>query len=122
MSGTVSVINGGTNTVIMTIKVGKYPDAMVYDLQNELIYVANAASNTVSVINTSSNKVIDTISVGSWPDAITYDPQNGNIYVANFFTGTITIISTKGTSTPLMTFFSIIAVIVEVMKRVRLIL
>ena len=49
-SGTVSVINPSTESVIATITVGGEPDAVGYDSANNLIYVANEVSSTVSVI------------------------------------------------------------------------
>jgi len=50
-SGTVSVINGATNTVIATIPVGTWPVGVAYDPSNGYIYVTNFDSGTVSVIN-----------------------------------------------------------------------
>ena len=50
-SGTVSVINGATNTVIATIPVGIWPWGVAYDPSNGYIYVTNSGSDTVSIIS-----------------------------------------------------------------------
>jgi len=89
-SGTVSVINGKTNTVIATIRVGSEPwgvayNGVAYDPSNGYIYVTNWYSGwysgTVSVIN--GTTVIATIPVGQGPWGVAYDPSNGYIYVAD---------------------------------------
>ncbi|MGA9845694.1 MAG: hypothetical protein WBQ25_25620 [Nitrososphaeraceae archaeon] len=50
ISGTISFINGTTNTVSKTITIGKMPIGVSYIPSNHGIYVANAGSNNVSVL------------------------------------------------------------------------
>ncbi|HEX5978075.1 MAG TPA: hypothetical protein VFY68_12405, partial [Nitrososphaeraceae archaeon] len=50
-TGTVSVINGTTNTIVATIYVDNNPQAIAYNPANGLFYVANTYSNTLSIIN-----------------------------------------------------------------------
>jgi len=57
-AGTVSVINGATNTVEATIPVGSDPTAVAADPRTNLIYVTNSDSGTVSVINGTTNTVV----------------------------------------------------------------
>jgi YVTN family beta-propeller protein len=47
--GTISVIDGGTNTVTATIPVGFSPYDVGVNPTTNLIYVANTGSNTVPV-------------------------------------------------------------------------
>ena len=47
----VSVIEGKTNQVIATLKVGLVPCAIVVDSQAQRGYVANSLENTVSVLD-----------------------------------------------------------------------
>jgi YVTN family beta-propeller protein len=61
-TGTVSVIDLTTNTVVTTIEVGLHPAGMT--ISGEHLYVTNAYSDTVSVVNLHSNKVVKTIEVG----------------------------------------------------------
>ena len=48
--GTVSVIDGKTNTVTTTIPVGFQPRGAAADRKTNRVYVANFGGNTVSVI------------------------------------------------------------------------
>ena len=49
ISGTISVINGSSNTVT-TITVGKTPIGIIYNPVSNSVYVANSGSNIVTVI------------------------------------------------------------------------
>jgi len=57
-SGTVSVIDGSTNTVTDTISIGGGPYGVAYDSATGEVYVANWASNMVSVISSTSTTTI----------------------------------------------------------------
>jgi YVTN family beta-propeller protein len=92
-SGTVSVINTGTDAV-STIKVGTEPDAVAFDPTIDLAYVANSGSQTVNVISPASGTVIKTITVGTYPDAIAFNPSGTLAYVANYGSGTVSVINT----------------------------
>src|ERR1035438_9467071 len=81
--GTVTVINGLTNTVDATITVGGHPTfVMINPLTNKL-YVPNRRDNTVSVINGATNAVINTISVGSHPTYGDINILTNRIYVVD---------------------------------------
>ena len=81
--GTVTVINGLTNTVDATITVGGHPTfVMINPLTNKL-YVPNRRDNTVSVINGATNAVIKTISVGSHPTFGDINILTNRIYVVD---------------------------------------
>ena len=68
--GSVSVINGTTNTVFATIPVGDDPERLDVNEVTNRIYVPNSGSNTVSVIDGNTNTVIATVPVGSRPFAM----------------------------------------------------
>jgi YVTN family beta-propeller protein len=88
--GTVSVINGTTNTVTDTITVGQGADAVAVDQVTDTIYVANGCfpavcsspANTVSVINGATNLVTATINVGLFPSELAVDETTDTVYVA----------------------------------------
>ena len=61
----VSVIDGGTNTVVATVPVGTWPDGVAVNPTTNRIYVANCDSNNVSVIDGATNTVVATVPVGS---------------------------------------------------------
>ncbi|MFI5117261.1 MAG: YncE family protein [Terriglobales bacterium] len=81
--GTVSVINGLTNTVDATITVGVHPTfVMINPLTNKL-YVPNRRDGTVSVINGATNVVTATIPVGAHPTYGDINILTNRIYVVN---------------------------------------
>ena len=53
-SGTVSVIDSTTNSVIKNITVGSSPGSLLFNPSNNKTYVANAISNTISVIDSTN--------------------------------------------------------------------
>jgi YVTN family beta-propeller protein/VCBS repeat-containing protein len=78
-SGTVSVINPVTNTVIDvntatttidSIKVGSQPEGVTANADGSLLYVANYGSGTVSVIDTATNKLVDANTATTTIDSI----------------------------------------------------
>ena len=82
-------------TVISTISVEKFPQAIVFNPANNNIYVANRDSGTVSVIESANNTVINNIEVGMSPQAIVFNPADNNIYVANTISNSISIIDSN---------------------------
>jgi YVTN family beta-propeller protein len=88
-SGTVSVIDGDTNTVVGTITVGNDPRGVAYNPGNGYMYVTNQHSNTVSVID--GDMVLDTVAVNR-PVGVAYNPENGYMYVTSSFPGAVSII------------------------------
>jgi YVTN family beta-propeller protein len=90
-SGTVSVVDLQTNTVVKEVEVGLHPSGLALDEAHRRLYVANANSDTVSVIDTDSLQVVETISVrpdpslpfGSMPNALALAPDGNTLFVAN---------------------------------------
>src|SRR5271165_5678944 len=89
--GTVTVIDGATNTVIATVNVGVRPEAVAVDSVTDQIYVVNSCGNdfecqsagTVTVIDGGTNNVVATVPVGYSPESIAANAGNNQIYVAN---------------------------------------
>ena len=96
--GSVSVINGVTNTVVATIPVGTDPGGLAYDSTNGNVYVANSGTDNVSVISGATNSVVATIPVGSGPVGPAYDSGNSDVYIENFDSNNVSVIS-GGTNT-----------------------
>ena len=90
-SGTVSVIDLNSQSVVSEIPVGLLPCNMVLSADGSLLYVANANSDVVSVIDTNEDKFIKNIQTkpiadmpyGSIPNALVLDPSGKFLYVAN---------------------------------------
>src|ERR1044072_5619186 len=83
------------DSVISTISVEKFPQAIVFNPSNNNIYVANRDSGTVSIIESTNNTVIDNVDVGMSPQAIVFNPANEDIYVANTISNSISIIDSN---------------------------
>jgi YVTN family beta-propeller protein len=97
VTGTVSAINGTTNTIVATIYVDKNPQAIAYNPANGLFYVANTYSNTLSIINGTTNTLIGSIPVGDVPGksptGIAVNSVNNTVYVANMGSNTVSVIN-----------------------------
>src|SRR5262245_36889622 len=94
VSGTVSVIDTASQTVVRTIEVGLHPTGMALSPSGDRLYVTNANSDTVSVVDTASDTVAKTVHVGqvgpgrvpvlgSSPNAVAVSADGRTIYVAN---------------------------------------
>jgi YVTN family beta-propeller protein len=92
-TGTVSVIDTNTNTVVQTITGFSGPFAIAITPSGKYAYVTNFGSNnfepfgtTVTVIQLSDNTIYRTIDVGIQPSGIAIAPDNHRIYVTNYNT------------------------------------
>ena len=94
-TGTVSVIDTATNTVIGSpIPVGTAPQGVAITPDGTRVYVANQNSNSVSVIDTATNTVIGSpITVGSGPRGMAITPDGAFAYVTNFAGNTVSVIA-----------------------------
>ena len=96
VDNTVSVIDGKTNTVIVTIPVGGFPQGIAFNSDNGNMYVPSGTSNTVTVIDGQTNTVIGSpIPIGAFPAYIAFNPNNGDLYVANRLSDTVSVIDGK---------------------------
>jgi YVTN family beta-propeller protein len=96
-SGTVSVINGVTNSLTATVNTGSNPIAVAVNPLSNMVYVANNGSNNITVINGATNTtstVTDPNAIG--PMAVALDPLTNVVYVANFESNNLTVINGAG--------------------------
>jgi YVTN family beta-propeller protein len=82
-SDSVTVIDGVSDSVITTIKVGARPQAVAVDPSAHRVYVANTHDNTVSVVDGETNAVVATIKAGNGPYAIAVDSATHTAFVSN---------------------------------------
>jgi YVTN family beta-propeller protein len=89
-SGTVSVVDLATRSVVAEIAVGLHASDMVLTRDGSRLYVANANSDTVTEIDTRTRKVARSLSVrpdprlafGSMPNALALSEDDQTLYVA----------------------------------------
>ena len=65
---------------ISEIKVGKKPDAIMYEPATKHIYAMNGDSDSASVINPADGKVLGTVDLGGGPEFAVSDGK-GNVYI-----------------------------------------
>lgn len=86
-------VDGATDAVVNSIRVGTYPDAVAVDPKSSSVYVANLLNNTVSVVNANVSAVTTTLRVGSLPGDEAFDPSLGVILVTNGGDNSVSIIN-----------------------------
>jgi YVTN family beta-propeller protein len=64
LSGVAEILG---DSVVSSIPVGVFPQALIFNPSNNNIYVANRDSETVSVIDSTNNTVIKNVTVSSFP-------------------------------------------------------
>ena len=69
-----------TLTPLPEIKVGKKPDAIIYEPLTKRIYVMNGDSENITVLNAADGAVLGTIALGGGPEFAVSDGK-GNLYV-----------------------------------------
>lgn len=97
-SGTVSVIDTATNSVVATIPAGQHSVRLAITPNGKFAYVANRDSYDVSVIDTSTNMRITSIAVpdGAGPVGVAVTPDGTRAYVTNQYyrPATVSVIDT----------------------------
>ncbi len=65
---------------ISEVKVGKKPDAIMYEPSTKHVFAMNGDSDSASVINAADGKVIGTVDLGGGPEFAVADGK-GNVYI-----------------------------------------
>ncbi len=91
-SGSVSVVDLNSQTVIYTIPVGKFPKGSALDSESNLALIANKHDDNVSIIDLNSYEVISNIDVGKHPEGIAVNPLTHTALIANHKDNTVSVI------------------------------
>ena len=114
ITGTVSVVNLPTMTVIGNVATGLHPTGMAF--YGSQLLVANTYSDSVSVIDTNTNEVLRTIPIslpiavpgqgpayGAAPDSIAVDATYGIAFVACYNANAIAVVNlAPGVANPIL--------------------
>jgi YVTN family beta-propeller protein len=109
ISGTVSVLDTATNTIVKQIEVGLHPTGMALGPGGDRLYVTNANSDTVSVIATATDTVAKTLFVGEQgpdrtpllgasPNAVAVSPDGHTLFVANGARNAVAVVDADATA------------------------
>jgi YVTN family beta-propeller protein len=79
-SDSVIIFDLKTLKILGEVKVGKKPDAIIYDPATRHVYVMNGDSDNATVINAADGKVVGTIDLGGGPEFAVADGK-GNVYI-----------------------------------------
>lgn len=88
----ISSNNSSVSTITGVIGSNQYPVGIVFDPQNDVIYItvqsSNASLNGMVLYNTLTHTVAPPIELPNIPYDVAYDSSNGNIYVTTYYNGT----------------------------------
>jgi YVTN family beta-propeller protein len=93
-TGTVGVIDAGTNVLTDLVTVGNNPVALAELPNGTKLYCVNQNDNTVTVISTQDKLVVATIAVGNMPSFAVANDTGAFVFVANQGDGTVSVIDT----------------------------
>ncbi len=74
--------------------VGFWPQYVIYDSQNGMLYVASENSQTVSVVDPNPFQVTQVIHTGADARGLALDPATGLLFVSNDYASNLTVINT----------------------------
>ncbi|MEQ8223842.1 MAG: carboxypeptidase regulatory-like domain-containing protein [Candidatus Eremiobacterota bacterium] len=94
LEGEVVFINGETDSITGSVKVGQRPFGLDVTSDGKKLYVANQNSATVSVINTITREVIATVNTGYSPTGVAATPDGTKVFVTNKKDNTVSVINT----------------------------
>ena len=99
-TGSVSVIDTETNSVVATIPVHKLPYFIDVDVDGRRAYVANSGSNTVSVINLDQRREIGVAGTGEQPGLARISADMRTLVVTNRGSNSVSIFAVAPTPPP----------------------
>jgi YVTN family beta-propeller protein len=79
-SDSVIIFDLKTLKTLGDVKVGKKPDAIIYDPATKHVFAMNGDSDSTTVINAADGKVVGTIDLGGGPEFAAADGK-GNVYI-----------------------------------------
>jgi YVTN family beta-propeller protein len=89
------VIEGSTDSVVATIRVGDGPHGICASSRTNRVYVANGYDDTLSVIDGNLDSVVATVPVGIYPSLVAINPHTGHIYVSCAFSNAVWVLEDK---------------------------
>lgn len=91
-NSSLSVNDSSPSNMEMSIIKRNEPAALAFNKNNEMLYVANIASDTVVVIDVNTLNIIQIIKTGASPREVAINPETNRIYVANRDSNSVSVI------------------------------
>jgi YVTN family beta-propeller protein len=99
-SGSVSVIDLGTNAVTDSVATGGVtPSALAVTTDGVRLLVVNKFSNNVAVLSIATHTVIGTVAVGAVPFGVAVSPDGGRAYMTGSGTDSLSVVDLTTLST-----------------------
>ena len=76
------------------VAVGFWPQYVIFDPQNGMLYAASEYSRTVTIVNPNPFQVTQVIRTGADARGLVLDPSNDLLFVSNDYASNLTVIST----------------------------
>src|SRR5262249_51939200 len=93
-SGTISVIDTQTDTVVKTIKAGKKPRGIATGKASNTLYVSNQPNNSLLIVDLEHQKVVDSIDLGESPEGVGMSADGKLVAAAVELSNSIALIDT----------------------------
>jgi serine/threonine-protein kinase len=90
--GSISVVDGGSRTVMATVVVGAGPLGLAVAPDGSRVFVADRAGNRLQVLDTRRQQVVASVSTGSGPYGVAVHPLISQVYVTNRFSGSVAVV------------------------------
>ncbi|MHB8572181.1 MAG: YncE family protein [Candidatus Dormibacteria bacterium] len=86
-SGTLSVIDGSTDTVTQNLPIGYGPWGVAYDAGSDRIIVANCGDSQLKILDAGTLSVVQTVNLPMYPRMVTVNPATNRVYVTSSLSG-----------------------------------
>jgi YVTN family beta-propeller protein len=90
-SGTVSVLDGKTDTVVATVNVGKWPYVLAANPAENKVYVSNIFRNAITIIDGATNTT-KTVNAGS-ADAMVIDAKRNKVFLLGYEASSLLVLN-----------------------------
>ena len=93
-SGTISIIDTVTDSVVGEVKAGTKPRGRVARKDGKALYVSDQPTNSLLIVDLATKAVVGSVVVGESPEGVGISPNGDWVVVASEITNAINFIST----------------------------
>src|SRR5436309_688226 len=93
-SGTLSIIDCASDTVVGEIKAGSKPRGLAVSHNGKMLYVSDQPANALLVVDLDKKAVVGTLPLGESPEGVAISPAGDWVVAASEITNSVTFIST----------------------------